>query len=89
MTQVSMVGFAVGGAFLSLTYYDYPLNLMVVVVASRPDMTCFCCFSHSCAAALALLYFLKCECVCVLKLYMLDRRRSFLEESERKKSELN
>ncbi len=35
MTQVSLVGFAVGGAFLSLTYYDYPLNLMVVVVAAR------------------------------------------------------
>jgi probable O-glycosylation ligase (exosortase A-associated) len=35
MTQVSIVGFAVGAAFLSLTYYDLPYNMMVLVVAAR------------------------------------------------------
>lgn len=35
MAQVSMVGFFVGGAFLSLAYYDLPLNLMVIVVATQ------------------------------------------------------
>lgn len=35
MIQVSLVGFAVGGAFLSLAYYDVPLNLMVLAVAAR------------------------------------------------------
>ncbi len=33
MIQVSMVGFAVGGAFLSLAYFDLPYNIMVMVVA--------------------------------------------------------
>ncbi|MCU0943280.1 MAG: putative O-glycosylation ligase, exosortase A system-associated [Hydrogenophaga sp.] len=33
MIQVSMVGFAVGGAFLSLAYFDLPYNILVVVVA--------------------------------------------------------
>ncbi len=32
MCQVSIVGFAVGGAFLSLAYFDLPYNLMVLVV---------------------------------------------------------
>lgn len=35
MVQVSLVGFAVGGAFLSLTYYDLPYNLMALTVAAR------------------------------------------------------
>lgn len=36
MAQVSLVGFAVGGAFLSLAYFDLPYNLMLaIVVASR------------------------------------------------------
>jgi len=35
MVQVSMVGYAVGGAFLSLCYYDLPYNLLVIVVATR------------------------------------------------------
>jgi probable O-glycosylation ligase (exosortase A-associated) len=35
MMQVSIVGFAVGAAFLSLTYYDLPYNMMVLVVAAR------------------------------------------------------
>lgn len=32
MCQVSLVGYAVGGAFLSLSYYDLPYNIMVLVV---------------------------------------------------------
>jgi len=35
MIQASMVGFAVGGAFLSLVYYDVPYYLMAAVVATR------------------------------------------------------
>jgi probable O-glycosylation ligase (exosortase A-associated) len=35
MVQVSLVGFAVGGAFLSLSYFDLPYNLMVMVVLAR------------------------------------------------------
>jgi putative inorganic carbon (HCO3(-)) transporter len=35
MIQVSMVGYAVGGAFLSLAYFDLPYNMLVVVVACR------------------------------------------------------
>jgi hypothetical protein len=35
MCQVSLVGYAVGGAFLSLAYFDLPYNLLVVLVASR------------------------------------------------------
>jgi putative inorganic carbon (hco3(-)) transporter len=33
MIQVSMVGFAVGGAFLSLAYFDLPYNILVMLVA--------------------------------------------------------
>ena len=33
--QVSLVGFAVGGAFLSLSYFDLPYNMMVMVVLAR------------------------------------------------------
>lgn len=32
MAQVSLAGYAVGGAFLSLSYYDLPYNLLVLVV---------------------------------------------------------
>jgi hypothetical protein len=35
MVQVSLVGFAVGGAFLSLAYFDLPYNLMALTVAAR------------------------------------------------------
>lgn len=35
MCQVSLVGFAVGGAFLSLSYWDLPYNIMMMVVISR------------------------------------------------------
>jgi probable O-glycosylation ligase (exosortase A-associated) len=35
MTQVSMVGFAVGGAFLSLAYFDMPYYQMVAVVVAH------------------------------------------------------
>ena len=34
MCQVSLVGYAVGGAFLSLSYYDLPYNLLILVVLS-------------------------------------------------------
>ena len=35
MLQVGMVGYAVGGAFLSLTYLDLAYNLVVVVIATK------------------------------------------------------
>lgn len=35
MVQVSLVGYAVGGAFLSLSYFDLPYNIMVMVVLAR------------------------------------------------------
>ena len=35
MCQVSLVGYAVGGAFLSLSYFDLPYNIMVLVVITR------------------------------------------------------
>ncbi len=35
MTQVSLVGYFVGGAFLSLAYYDVPYNLLVALVLTR------------------------------------------------------
>jgi O-antigen ligase len=35
MIQVSLVGFFVAGAFLSLAYYDVPYNLLVAVVLTR------------------------------------------------------
>ena len=35
MVQVSMLGFGVGGAFLSLVYYDVPYYLMALVVMHR------------------------------------------------------
>jgi probable O-glycosylation ligase (exosortase A-associated) len=35
MAQVSLLGYAVGGAFLNLAYFDLPLNVMVLVVLTR------------------------------------------------------
>ncbi len=35
MVQVSLVGYAVGGAFLSLSYFDLPYDMMVLVVLAR------------------------------------------------------
>jgi putative inorganic carbon (hco3(-)) transporter len=35
MIHVSMIGYAVGGAFLSLTYWDLPYNIMVMVIATK------------------------------------------------------
>ena len=35
MCQVSMFGFAVGGAFLSLAYFDLPYNILIIVVLTR------------------------------------------------------
>jgi putative inorganic carbon (hco3(-)) transporter len=32
MAQVSLIGYGVGGAFLSLSYFDLPYNIMVLVV---------------------------------------------------------
>lgn len=32
MTQVSLIGYATGGAFLGLAYFDLPYNLMVIVL---------------------------------------------------------
>ena len=38
MTQVSLIGYAVGGAFLSLAYFDLPYNALVMVVLARSWM---------------------------------------------------
>jgi probable O-glycosylation ligase (exosortase A-associated) len=35
MAQVSLIGYGVGGAFLSLAYFDLPYNIMMLVVLSR------------------------------------------------------
>lgn len=35
MVQVSLVGYAAGGSFLSLAYFDLPYNLMVAVVLAK------------------------------------------------------
>jgi putative inorganic carbon (hco3(-)) transporter len=35
MAQVSLVGYAVGGAFLSLAYFDLPYNVMMLVVLTH------------------------------------------------------
>lgn len=39
MCQVALVGFAVGGAFLSLAYFDFAYNIIVVLVATRRWVT--------------------------------------------------
>jgi probable O-glycosylation ligase (exosortase A-associated) len=35
MIQVSLIGYAVGGAFLGLAYFDLPYNLVAIVVITR------------------------------------------------------
>jgi len=35
MCQVSLIGYAVGGAFLSLAYFDLPYNALIMVVLTR------------------------------------------------------
>jgi putative inorganic carbon (hco3(-)) transporter len=35
MAQVSLIGYFVGGAFLSLSYFDLPYNVMMMVVITR------------------------------------------------------
>jgi putative inorganic carbon (hco3(-)) transporter len=35
MCQISLVGYAVGGAFLSLSYFDLPYNILMMVVLAR------------------------------------------------------
>jgi hypothetical protein len=35
MTQLSLVAYLAGGAFLSLAYFDLPYYLMILVVAAR------------------------------------------------------
>lgn len=35
MVQVGLVGYAVGGTFLSLAYFDLPYNMMVMVVVAK------------------------------------------------------
>lgn len=35
MCQVSLVGYAVGGAFLSLAYFDLPYNILILIVLAR------------------------------------------------------
>lgn len=35
MIQVSLIGYLVGGAFLSLAYFDLPYNLLILVVVAR------------------------------------------------------
>jgi putative inorganic carbon (HCO3(-)) transporter len=35
MCQVSLVGYLVGGTFLALAYFDFPYNILVILVVSR------------------------------------------------------
>jgi putative inorganic carbon (hco3(-)) transporter len=35
MCQVSLIGYAVGGAFLSLAYFDLPYNILIMIVVAR------------------------------------------------------
>jgi len=39
MCQVSLIGYAVGGTFLSLAYFDLPYNIMVMLVAGYGYLT--------------------------------------------------
>lgn len=39
MCQVSLIGYAVGGAFLSLAYYDLPYNILIVCILIKRWMT--------------------------------------------------
>jgi hypothetical protein len=38
MVQVSLVGYFVGGTFLSLAYYDVPYYLVVALVLTRKEV---------------------------------------------------
>ena len=38
MVQVAVVGYLVGGAFLSLSYFDLPYNIMCLVVLTKTWM---------------------------------------------------
>lgn len=35
MTQVSLIGYATGGAFLGLAYFDYPYDLVIILVLTH------------------------------------------------------
>ncbi len=35
MCQVSLIGYATGGAFLSLAYFDLPYNILIMIVVAR------------------------------------------------------
>ena len=35
MCQVALIGYAVGGAFLSLAYFDLPYNIMTLLVLTQ------------------------------------------------------
>ena len=35
MSQVCLVGYLIGGLFLSLAYFDLPYNVLVLVVAAK------------------------------------------------------
>lgn len=35
MCQVALIGYAVGGAFLSLAYYDLPYNILIIVILAK------------------------------------------------------
>ena len=39
MCQASIIGYAVGGAFLSLAYYDFAYNIVVMLVVANRWMT--------------------------------------------------
>ena len=39
MIQASLAGYAIGGAFLSLAYFDLPYNLMLLVVIAKRWVT--------------------------------------------------
>ena len=40
MIQVSLIGFWVGGSFLSFAYWDYPMVLVALLVAMRAVLDC-------------------------------------------------
>ena len=35
MTQVSLAAYAIGGAFVSLAYFDFPYHLVAIVIVSK------------------------------------------------------
>jgi hypothetical protein len=38
MIQVSLIGYAVGGAFLGLAYFDLPYHLMIIVLLAANSL---------------------------------------------------